>query len=162
MKARSALGGLALVLGMTLPAAAQTPDAVAPGAGGVQLAQAPAPGTGPGMAEHRRGGHGGWHHRKMHRMHHRVSLAGQRLLSGKQGLASRRPFFDRGDFWMCNSVLCHDDSSPLDLISGSTPHDHPKQSVRALDPGSDVGGFGILLSDATAKRNPCQKNYVEG
>lgn len=79
MKARSALGGLALVLGMTLPAAAQTPDAVAPGAGGVQLAQAPAPGTGPGMGEHRPGGHGGWRHHKMHRMHHRVSLAGLAL-----------------------------------------------------------------------------------
>ena len=42
MKARSALGGLALVLGMTLPAAAQAPAATPQGADGLQLAQAPA------------------------------------------------------------------------------------------------------------------------
>ena len=83
MKARSALGGLALVLGMTLPAAAQAPDAAPQGTDGVQLAQAQAPSPGPGMGQQRPGGprgHGGWQHRKMHRMHHhRVSLAGLAL-----------------------------------------------------------------------------------
>src|SRR5690349_23912039 len=81
MKARSALGGLALVLGMTLPAAAQAPAATPQGADGLQLAQAPAPSPGPGMGQHRPGGmrgHGGWHHHKMHRMH-RFSLAGLAL-----------------------------------------------------------------------------------
>jgi Spy/CpxP family protein refolding chaperone len=81
MKARSALGGLALVLGMTLPAAAQAPDAAPQGTDGVQLAQAQAPNSGPGMGQHRPGGmrgHGGWHHHKMHRMH-RFSLAGLAL-----------------------------------------------------------------------------------
>ena len=77
MKASSAFtstfAGLALALGMTLPAAAQALDAT-------QLAQAQ-PGTphpGPGMGEHRHGpmpGHGGWHHHKMHRF----SLAGLAL-----------------------------------------------------------------------------------
>jgi Spy/CpxP family protein refolding chaperone len=77
MKASSAFtstfAGLALALGMTLPAAAQEPDAT-------QLTQAQ-PGTphpGPGMGEHRHGpmpGHGGWHRHKMHRF----SLAGLAL-----------------------------------------------------------------------------------
>ena len=81
MKARSALGGLALVLGMTLPAAAQAPAATPQGADGLQLAQAPIPSPGPGMGQHRPDGmrgHGGWHHHKMHRMH-RFSLAGLAL-----------------------------------------------------------------------------------
>jgi Spy/CpxP family protein refolding chaperone len=69
----STFAGLVLALGMTLPAAAQAPDAT-------QLAQAQ-PGTprpGPGMGEHRHGpmpGHGGWHRHKMHRF----SLAGLAL-----------------------------------------------------------------------------------
>ena len=82
MKARSALGGLALVLGTALPAAAQAPDAASQGPGGMQLAQAQAPNPGPGMGQHRPGGmhgHGGWRHHKMHRMHHRFSLAGVAL-----------------------------------------------------------------------------------
>lgn len=82
MKARSALGGLALVLGMTLPAAAGTADAAAQGAGGAQLAQAQAPSSGPGMGQQRPGDtrhHGGWHHHEMRRMHHRSSLAGLAL-----------------------------------------------------------------------------------
>lgn len=77
MKARSALastvGGLALVLGMTLPAAAQAPDALQ-----LTQAQSDAPRPGPGMGEHRQGpmyGHGGWHRHKMHRF----SLAGLAL-----------------------------------------------------------------------------------
>lgn len=79
MKARSALGGLAMVLGMTLPVAAQTPPA-AQASDGVQLAQAPpeAPRPGPGMGQRRQGpmhGHGGWHHHRMHRF----SLAGLAL-----------------------------------------------------------------------------------
>ena len=71
MKARSGLAGLAMVLGMTLPAAAQTPD-------NVQLTQAQPDAPRPGMGEHRQGpmrGHGGWHHHKMHRF----SLAGLAL-----------------------------------------------------------------------------------
>lgn len=71
MKARSGLAGLAMVLGMTLPAAAQTPD-------DVQLTQAQPDAPRPGMGEHRQGpmhGHGGWHHHKMHRF----SLAGLAL-----------------------------------------------------------------------------------
>jgi len=71
MKARSGLAGLAMVLGMTLPAAAQTPD-------NVQLTQAQPDASRPGMGEHRPGpmrGHGGWHHHKMHRF----SLAGLAL-----------------------------------------------------------------------------------
>ena len=48
MKARHALGGLALVLGMTLPAAAQTPD-------DVQLTQAQPDAPRPGMGERRQG-----------------------------------------------------------------------------------------------------------
>jgi Spy/CpxP family protein refolding chaperone len=87
MKARSALAGtfagtfgaLALVLGMTLPAAAQAPPA-AQAQDAVQLtqAQADAPRPGPGMGERRQGPmhrHGGWHRHKMHRF----SLAGLAL-----------------------------------------------------------------------------------
>jgi Spy/CpxP family protein refolding chaperone len=61
MKARNALTGLALVLGMALPAGAQTLD-------GMQLAQAPTdatrPAQGPGARQHwgqRPEGHGGKH-----------------------------------------------------------------------------------------------------
>src|SRR5690349_19584149 len=71
MKARTGLAGLAMVLGMTLPAAAQTPDTV-------QLTQAQPDAPRPGMGEHRGGpmrGHGGWHRHKMHRF----SLAGLAL-----------------------------------------------------------------------------------
>ena len=78
MKARTGLAGLAMVLGMTLPAAAQTPDTV-------QLTQAQPDAPRPGMGEHRGGpmrGHGGWHRHKMHRfslaglaLHHRQELA---------------------------------------------------------------------------------------
>ena len=84
MKAHSALantlGGLALVLGMTLPAAAQTPPATAEAPDAAQLAQAQpdAPRPGPRMGERRKGpmhGHGGWHRHKMHRF----SLAGLAL-----------------------------------------------------------------------------------
>ena len=84
MKAHSALtntlGGLALVLGMTLPAAAQTPPATAEAPDAAQLAQAQpdAPRSGPGMGERRQGPmhrHGGWHRHKMHRF----SLAGLAL-----------------------------------------------------------------------------------
>jgi Spy/CpxP family protein refolding chaperone len=82
MKVRSALTGLALVLGMALPAAAETPD-------GTQLAQAPpdtsrpAPGPGarPNWAHRPEGpggqhGHHGWH-RRAHG--HRFSLSGLAL-----------------------------------------------------------------------------------
>ena len=83
MKARSALTGLALVLGMTLPAAAQTPPTAAEAPDAVQLAQAQAdaPRPGMGMGERRQGPsramhrHGGWHRHKMHRF----SLAGLAL-----------------------------------------------------------------------------------
>jgi Spy/CpxP family protein refolding chaperone len=83
MKAHSALantlGGLALVLGMTLPAAAQTPPATTEAPDATQLAQAQsdAPRPGPGMGERRQGPHrhGGWHRHKMHRF----SLAGLAL-----------------------------------------------------------------------------------
>ena len=70
MKAHSALantlGGLALVLGMTLPATAQTPPATAETPDATQLAQAQpdASRPGPGMGERRQGPmyrHGGWH-----------------------------------------------------------------------------------------------------
>jgi Spy/CpxP family protein refolding chaperone len=80
MKARSALGGLALVLGMTLPAAA------APAAD-LQLAQAPTDTTRPGpgarphwgqRSEGHRGkpGHHGWQRRAKA---HRLSLSGLAL-----------------------------------------------------------------------------------
>jgi len=84
MKAHSALantlGGLALVLGMTLPATAQTPPATAETPDATQLAQAQpdASRPGPGMGERRQGPmhrHGGWHRHKMHRF----SLAGLAL-----------------------------------------------------------------------------------
>jgi Spy/CpxP family protein refolding chaperone len=84
MKAHSALsntlGGLALVLGLALPAAAQTPPATAEAPDATQLAQAQtdAPRPGPGMGERRQGQmhrHGGWHRHKMHRF----SLAGLAL-----------------------------------------------------------------------------------
>lgn len=84
MKAHSALtntlGGLALVLGLTLPAAAQTPPATAEAPDAAQLAQAQpdAPRPGPRMGEGRQGPmhrHGGWHRHKMHRF----SLAGLAL-----------------------------------------------------------------------------------
>jgi Spy/CpxP family protein refolding chaperone len=76
MKARSALGGLALVLGMALPAAAEPPD-------GRQLAQsapdasrpAPDPGARPQWGhrpEGSRHGHHGWHR---HAKAHHFSLA---------------------------------------------------------------------------------------
>ena len=71
MKARSGLAALAMALGMTLPAAAQTPDTV-------QLTQAQPDAPHPAMGERRQGpmrGHGGWHHHKMHRF----SLAGLAL-----------------------------------------------------------------------------------
>src|SRR5262250_3780698 len=67
MKARSALGGLALILGMALPAAAEPPDAV-------QVAQAQ-PGPGPESRGHMQGHHG-WHRRG--RAHH-FSLSGLAL-----------------------------------------------------------------------------------
>lgn len=77
MKARHALGGLALVLGMALPAAAEPPD-------GAQLAQAqpgPGPGARPQWGERPGGGgpmqgHHGWHRRAQA---HRFSLAGLAL-----------------------------------------------------------------------------------
>ena len=84
MKAHSALantlGGLALVLGLTLPAAAQTPPATAEPPDATQLAQAQpdASRPGPRMGERRQGPmhrHGGWHRHKMHRF----SLAGLAL-----------------------------------------------------------------------------------
>ncbi|HSE03189.1 MAG TPA: Spy/CpxP family protein refolding chaperone [Methylomirabilota bacterium] len=87
MKARSALGGLALVLGMTLPAAAEVPA-------GLQLTQAPTdagrptPGPGPrsGWA-HRAEGHGGkhGHHGWQRRAKaHRFSLSGLALRHQKE------------------------------------------------------------------------------
>ncbi|HTI55149.1 MAG TPA: Spy/CpxP family protein refolding chaperone [Verrucomicrobiae bacterium] len=86
MKAHSALagtfagtmGGLALVLGMTLPAAAQAPPAPAEAQEAGQLAQAQPDAPRPGMGERRHGpmhGHGSWHRHKMHRF----SLAGLAL-----------------------------------------------------------------------------------
>jgi Spy/CpxP family protein refolding chaperone len=84
MKAHSALantlGGLALVLGLTLPAAAQTPPVPAEAPDAAQLAQAQpdAPRPGPRMGERRQGPmhrHKDWHRHKMHRF----SLAGLAL-----------------------------------------------------------------------------------
>ena len=84
MKAHSALtntlGGLALVLGLTLPAAAQTPPATGEAPDATQLAQAQSDASRPGprMGERRQGPmhrHGGWHRHKMHRF----SLAGLAL-----------------------------------------------------------------------------------
>jgi len=82
MKAHIALantvGGLALVLGMTLPAAAQAPPATAESPDAVQLTQAQPDAPRPGMGEQRQGpmhGHRGWHRHKMHRF----SLAGLAL-----------------------------------------------------------------------------------
>src|SRR5713101_2320380 len=82
MKARNALTGLALVLGMALPAGAQTLD-------GMQLAQAPTdatrPATGPGARPQwgqRPDGHGGrhGHHGWQRRAKaHRFSLSGLAL-----------------------------------------------------------------------------------
>jgi Spy/CpxP family protein refolding chaperone len=82
MNARNALTGLALVLGMALPAGAQPAD-------NVQLAQAPAdasrPAPGPGAHPHwgqRSEGHGGKHgHHGWHRRAkaHRFSLSGLAL-----------------------------------------------------------------------------------
>jgi Spy/CpxP family protein refolding chaperone len=76
MKARHALGGLALVLGMALPAAAEPPD-------GAQLAQAqpsPGPEARPQWGQRPGGGpmhgHHGWHRRAKA---HRFSLAGLAL-----------------------------------------------------------------------------------
>jgi Spy/CpxP family protein refolding chaperone len=87
MKARRALagtlagtlGGLALVAGMTLPAAAQTPSDATQGSE-VQLTQAQSNPSrlGPEMSSRGQGsmhGHGGWHRHKMHRF----SLAGLAL-----------------------------------------------------------------------------------
>ena len=82
MKAPNALastvGGLALILGMILPAAAQAPPATAEAPEAAQLAQAQpdAPRPGPRMGERRQmHRHGGWHRHKMHRF----SLAGLAL-----------------------------------------------------------------------------------
>lgn len=82
MKARNALTGLALVLGMALPAGAQSADTM-------QLAQAPTdasrPAPGPGARPHwgqRSEGHGGKHsHHGWHRRAraHRFSLSGLAL-----------------------------------------------------------------------------------
>jgi Spy/CpxP family protein refolding chaperone len=66
MKARHALGGLALVLGMALPAAAEPPD-------GAQVAQAQ---PSPGPEARPQWGHHGWHRRAKA---HRFSLAGLAL-----------------------------------------------------------------------------------
>lgn len=87
MKARSALGGLALVLGMTLPAAAELPA-------GMPLAQAPTdatrPAPGPGAHPHwghRSEGHGGKHgHHGWQRRGraHRFSLSGLALRHQKE------------------------------------------------------------------------------
>ena len=87
MKARSALGGLALVLGMALPAAAEPPD-------DMQLAQAPidaarpapAPGAHPHWGQRPEGpggqhGHHGWHRRAKA---HRFSLSGLALRHQKE------------------------------------------------------------------------------
>ena len=86
MKVRSALGGLALALGMTLPASAELPA-------GTTLAQAatdtarPAPGPGApshwGRSEGHRGkdGHRGWHRRAKA---HRYSLSGLALRHQKE------------------------------------------------------------------------------
>ena len=79
-KLANTLGGLALVLGLTLPAAAQTPPVPAEAPDAAQLAQAQpdAPRPGPRMGERRQGPmhrHGGWHRHKMHRF----SLAGLAL-----------------------------------------------------------------------------------
>jgi len=85
MKARSALGGLALVLGMTLPAAAELPA-------GMQLAQAPtdaarpAAGARPQWGHRSQGpggkhGHHGWQRRAKA---HRFSLSGLALRHQKE------------------------------------------------------------------------------
>jgi Spy/CpxP family protein refolding chaperone len=87
MKARSALGGLVLALGIALPAAAEPPD-------GLPLAQAPSdtsrPAPGPGARPHwghrpegRGGAHGhhGWQRRAKA---HRFSLAGLALRHQKE------------------------------------------------------------------------------
>jgi len=74
----STVGGLALILGMTLPAAAQVPPATAAAPEQLAQAQPDAPRPGPRMGERRQGsmhGHGGWHRHKMHRF----SLAGLAL-----------------------------------------------------------------------------------
>jgi Spy/CpxP family protein refolding chaperone len=79
MKAHNALTGLALVLGMALPAAAEPTDSV-------QLAQAPAdatrPAPGPGARPHwghRPEGPGGQHGWHRHAKAHRFSLSGLAL-----------------------------------------------------------------------------------
>ncbi|MGH7397378.1 MAG: Spy/CpxP family protein refolding chaperone [Candidatus Rokuibacteriota bacterium] len=87
MKARSALGGLALILGMALPAGAAPLE-------GMQLAQAPTdatrPAPGPGARphwSHRAEGHGGKHgHHGWHRRAkaHRFSLSGLALRHQKE------------------------------------------------------------------------------
>jgi len=87
MKARSALGGLALVLGMTLPAAAELPA-------GMPLAQTPTdatrPAPGPGARPqwgHRSEGHGGKHGRhgwQRRAKAHRFSLSGLALRHQKE------------------------------------------------------------------------------
>jgi Spy/CpxP family protein refolding chaperone len=80
MKARSALGGLALILGMTLPAAAEPPA-------GMQLAQAPTDTAASGARSHwghrshGRHGHHGWHRRAKA---HRFSLGGLALRHQKE------------------------------------------------------------------------------
>ena len=80
MKTRSALGVLALVLGMTLPAPAQAPAATSHGGDDLQIAQAPPAPPRPegGRGEWRGGpmrGQGDWHRH----MTHRFSLAGLAL-----------------------------------------------------------------------------------
>lgn len=84
MKARSALGGLALVLGLTLPAGAEPPA-------GLQLAQAPADPTGPGAAAtswrqrpERHGGRHGHHGWQRRAKAHRFSLSGLALRHQKE------------------------------------------------------------------------------
>jgi Spy/CpxP family protein refolding chaperone len=76
MKARSALGGVALILGTALPAAAEPPD-------GLQLAQSPpeatrpavGPEAGPHWGHRPEGKSHGHHGRRRHATAHRFSLA---------------------------------------------------------------------------------------
>lgn len=83
MKTRSALGGLALILGLTLPAAAESPA-------GTQIAQAPTDTAASGGRAHwghradgnrGRHGHHGWHRRAKA---HRFSLSGLALRHQKE------------------------------------------------------------------------------
>jgi len=82
MKVRSAVSGLALALGMTLPVGAAEPPA------DMTLAQAPSDAPGPDPGAHprwghhgeNRGGHRGWHRDKAHRF----SLSGLALRHQKE------------------------------------------------------------------------------